>query len=102
MKINLSQAVKNRRGETIDRPTDKGDRPAIYKDFIIDCLDAPHESDKKDNKGKRKRGKLADRIERSTGEIELSVDEAKILKDSVDEVGTVLMQSRLYEALGEK
>jgi|TARA_R100000501_G_C2622234_1_gene115448 hypothetical protein len=90
-----------KRDEETDKPTEIID--TTVKHHLMDILDATTPKDKAvEASEKRKRYNLATKIWETEGEIELSIDEAKMIKDRVDEVSNNYFLGLMYDILGEE
>lgn len=82
MKINVTQVLKQRNGESVKDVDVKGNAiDATLRPVLINVLEAPTEEDRKEQPIKKyERGKLADRIYDNV-EVELSAEEVSLLKN---------------------
>lgn len=107
MKTNLNVALKNMDDvamtETIKTMVDgkevSEEKEIPLKTFCINALMADYQGETVDGNEKLKRYTLAKRIFKAEGEVELSVEEAALLKQLVPKGHTPLVVGQLFELL---
>ena len=106
MQVDVTQELKLRSGEPLERATKVENGKVIEKETLtfkivaIEALECMTDLDKNiTGTIKRQRGKLADKI--YDEEKEYSIDETKMLKDRIDQVSTTYVLNVMYNILGE-
>ena len=104
MKIDMTKPIKNLIGVNLENPNCKLPKkdPLTMKIVCTNSLLTPAQEDKNiDGNEKAKRFELAMRIY-TEDEIDLSIDELKLLKDLIGKLYTPLVVGRAYQILDPK
>ena len=107
MKINLNHVFKTLEGEDIITPkrvTKDGETKTIQESFTLKaaCINSLMQvsaQDKLTGEEKVYRATLAEDIFRSDGEIDLQIDDIKLLKDLIGEMGSPLIVKQAWDIL---
>lgn len=76
--------------------------PITFKDICVRALHAMRKDEKIDGVEKEKRGALAKRIFNAKKEVDIELDEAKLLKDLIGKDGSPLVVHQSYQILDPK
>ena|ERR1035437_5513339 len=96
MKVNLNVSLKNM--DEVAMKDEQGNELPL-KTFCVNALMADYQGETVDGNEKLKRYTLAKRIFKADGEVELSVEEAALLKQLVPKGHTPLVVGQLFELL---
>lgn len=100
MKINPNHVFKTLSGGPIKGTNEK--EPFRLKDAAINVLTVLNDREVVEPKEKYRRAELAERIYRADGEIDLSIDDLKLLKDLIGEKGSPLIVKQAWDILDPK
>lgn len=104
MKIDMTKAIKNLEGDNLNNPESKlkEKEPLMMRIVCVNSLLTQTQDDKNiDGNEKAKRFELAMRIY-TEKEIDLNVDELKLIKDLIGKIYPPLVVGRAYQILDPK
>ena len=101
MQIKVNTEIKDYKGNSI-LITEGSTDVVVAKTLIVNALTAEVKDSKDTGLDKFKKYKLAMSFEQAEDVVDITIEEAKLIKDAVGLVYSVLFVGRIYELLGEK
>ena len=96
MKLNVSTVLKALDGSNL---VDRAQKPVTLKEVVIEALLNPLGSDAMGGQEKYSMMKLAEKVHRSAGEVDVTVEELVLIKNRVGCVCTPLVTGRAFDLL---